>query len=133
MTQRAQEAVTAWSTVQDHFKKMGEYIDRALAIPVGVTEAEALTDKLLGIADAAKVSTRAKNRREAILKGFENETLGTYGRSAWDWLNAVTSFTSNGQEGSKVTAEARLTRNVDPNGTGFKMEQKAEAIVATLG
>ncbi|MCG8429848.1 MAG: DUF945 domain-containing protein, partial [Candidatus Omnitrophica bacterium] len=133
MASRAKEAVAAWETVQKHFQKMGEWIDRTLAIPVGVTEAEALTDQLLGIADIAKASTRAKNRREAILQGFENNDLGTYGKSAWDWLNAVTSFTSNGVEGSKVTAEARLTRNVDPNGTGFKMEQKAEAIVAALG
>jgi len=130
MQTRAKDTVNAWEKVQNHFKKMAERITVLSDIPMDSVAALGLTRDLLDV--AGDPSTRTQNRIDAIMGGFDNATLGTRGETAWDWLNAVTSFTSNGQKGSKVSVLDRTIRNVDPNGTGFKLEQKAESILAKL-
>jgi hypothetical protein len=124
--------VQAWQNVQDHIRTLADKINVWNGVSLKSRDAEELTDKLLGIKKLDDASTQKRNNRDAILAAFNNGQIGTYGRTAWDWLNGVTYFTSNGREGSKVSAVDRMVRNIEPTGTGFKLEQSAERLLAEL-
>lgn len=138
MGQRAKDAVNAWTAVQNHIKELADKINTWSSVKVSAKDAAAMTDKLLGIPDLSKASTRAKNRREAILQGFNMPQFGTRGETAYDWLNAVTFVNSspfaeiNSAKNSKVSGIDRTIRNLDPNGSGFKVEQNAEKVLASM-
>jgi len=122
--------VQAWQNVQKHIQKLSEKINVWNGVNLAYKDAEDLTNRLLGIKNPEEVSTRKKNVRDMILSGFNNAKIGTRGRTAWDWLNGVTSYTSNGMPESKVTDIDRMVRNIEPTGTGFKLEQEAEKLLA---
>lgn len=124
--------VRAWQNVQNHIKTLSERINVWSGVNLAFKDAEDLTNKLLKIKDLNETSTRTKNVREAILAGFRNPKIGTNGRTAWDWLNGVTNYISNGLDGSKVSDIDRMVRNIEPTGTGFKLEQEAEKLLAVL-
>jgi hypothetical protein len=136
MALRAKEAVSAWDKVKEHIKELSDRINVWNSIPLQVKDAENLTNQLLGIKDAEDASTRSKNRRDAIVAAFSMPKMGTFGRTAYDWLNAVTFVNSSPfaeiNKKSKVSSIDRAVRTFDPNGTGFKLEQDAEALLAEL-
>lgn len=130
--ERFKDAVARWEDAQNQIRKLAERIERLSAVKISVADATKLADDLLGIrADADKLSTNKENKKDAILASFNNPKLGTYGANAWDFMNAVTYLTSNGP-GSKVQGIKRVVRNIEPNGTGFKLESEALALVETL-
>lgn len=138
MAQRAKDAVNAWSKVQKHIADLAERINVWSSAKITAKDAAMLTDKLLGITDLEKASTRAKNRRDAILSGFNLPQFGTNGATAYDWINAVTFINSsplapiNSPKNSKVSGVDRAVRTLDPNGSGFKLEQDAEKVLAAM-
>lgn len=138
MCQRASDAVAAWDTVKKHIADLSERINVWSSVKVDAKQAAAMTDKLLGIVDLSKASTRSKNRRDAILAGFNMPNFGTRGETAYDWLNGVTFANSsplaaiNSVKNSKVSGVDRMIRNLDPNGSGFKVEQNAERVLAAM-
>ena len=138
MAKRAKEALEAWDEVQDYVKKLSARIDLWSNKPVTYAQAETLTETLLDITwlDDPKLSTRKKNTREAILQGFNMPNYGTFGATLYDWMNAVTfinsSPNSNSIKKSKVSAVDRLIRIIDPNGSGYKLEAKAERLAAAF-
>ena len=134
MAKRTQEAVAAWEQVQEHIRQLSERINVWNDATIQFSDAEHLTDSLLGITKLEDASTRKKNTREAILSAFSMPQYGTFGRTAYDWLNGVTFVNSSPHaetvQKSKVGTIERTVRNMDPNGTGFKLEQKAEKVLA---
>ena len=136
MVERSQQAVAAWSKVQDHIAGLADRINNWQSVPVSSTQAENLTDRLLGIAKLENASPQKKNRRAAILSGFNMPSMGTNGKTAWDWLNGVTYVNSSpnaeANKKSKVSAVERAVRVTDTNGTGFKLEQQAEKVLANF-
>jgi len=133
MKTRAVEAVAAWDKVQEHISELSKRINVWADANITFADAEHLTDQLLGIKKLDDASTRKKNTREGILAAFAMPEFGTYGRTAYDWINGVT-FTNSSPNSmmvqkSKVESIDRTVRNIDPNGTGFKLEQQAEKIL----
>lgn len=136
MAKRTQEAIAAWEKVQEHIAELARRVNVWNSAPLQFADAEHLTDQLLGITTLDKASTRKKNTREAILRAFSMPQFGTFGRTAYDWINGVTFVNSSPNadnvKASKVTAIDRAVRNIDPNGTGFKLEQDAERVLAAF-
>lgn len=136
MVARAKDAIAAWSAVQDHIKKLAEKINVWSAIPLQNADVLELSNRLVGITDEDDASTRAKNRRDAIVAAYNMPKFGTYGRTAYDWLNGVTFVNSSPlaeiNAKSKVSAIDRAIRTMDTNGTGFAFELKAEELLAEL-
>lgn len=133
MVERSQQAVAAWAKVQEHIAGLAERINDWKSVPVSVSQAESLTDRLLGIGKLDDASAQKKNRRTQILGAFDMPAMGTNGATAYDWLNGVT-FTNSSPHSetnrkSKVGAVERAVRVTDPNGTGFKLEQRAERVL----
>jgi len=138
MAQRAKDAVAAWQKVQKHIADLSERINVWSGVQLAQKDAENLTEKLLGITDLEKASTRAKNRRDAILAAYSMPSMGTNGRTAWDWINGVTFVNSspmaaiNSPKASKVSGVDRAIRTLDTNGSGFKLEADAEKVLANF-
>jgi hypothetical protein len=130
--QRFSDAVKRWEDAKIQIRKLSERIEKLSAVKLSASDAEKLADDLLDIrADDEKASTNKQNKKDAILSSFNNPKLGTFGANAWDFMNAVTYLTSNGP-GSKVQGVDRVVRNIEPNGTGFKLESEALSLVETL-
>lgn len=133
MAQRAKDAVSAWEKAQEHIRKLSDRINVLQGVSLSFTQAEKLTDRLLDIRDIEKASTRAKNRRSAILAGFSMPQYGTFGRTAWDWMNGVTFINSSpfaeANKASKVSGVDRVVRTLDVNGSGFKLESMANDMI----
>jgi len=136
MAQRVSDAVAAWDKVKEHIAALAARVNIWSGSPITFADAGKLTDSLLGISDLDTASGRKKNMREAILSAFSMPQFGTYGKTGYDWINGVTFVNSspNSQivKKSKVDAIDRTVRNMDPNGTGFKVEQKAEKILTSF-
>lgn len=136
MAQRTKDAIAAWEKVQDHIRILSEKVNRWQNMPFQAIDAKELTNKLLDITNDDDSSTRSVNKRDAIVSAFNMPNFGTYGKNAYDWLNAVTFVNSSPfadiNAKSKVGAIERAVRNMDPNGTGFALEARAEGLLATL-
>jgi hypothetical protein len=136
MAERAQEAISAWEKVQEHISKISEKITVWSDSKLQTVDAEQLTDVLLGINPAKELKGRKKNVREAILAAYDMPQFGTNGQTGFDWINAVTFVNSSPNsslvQGSKVAAVDRAIRNMNVNGTGFKLEQRAEKVLANF-
>jgi hypothetical protein len=136
MCQRTKDAVAAWEKVREHIRVLSEKVNVWKGIPLQFSDAKELTHKLLGVTDEEDASQRTINRRDAILAAFSMPQFGTFGRDAYDWLNGVTFVNSSPlaevNKKSKVSAIDRTVRNIDPTGTGFALERKAQEILAEL-
>jgi len=136
MAQRTKDAVEAWKKVQEHIRVLAEKVNVWQGIPLQFSDAKELTNKLLGVKDEEDASQRTLNRRDAILSAFSMPQFGTFGRNAYDWINGVTFVNSSPNaetnKSSKVSAIDRTVRNIDPTGTGFKLEFEAEELLAEL-
>lgn len=136
MATRTKDAVAAWEQAREYIRTLADRIAVMKAAKITKADAANLTAKLLGIEGDKEedISSRSKNRRDAILAGFNMPGFGTFGVSAYDWLNAVTFVNSSPlatiNKKSKVDAVDRLVRNVTTNGTGFKMEADANSVLA---
>jgi hypothetical protein len=138
MRDRAKLKIQAWENLQTHVRTLAQRIDVLKSVPLGFKDAENLTEKLLGI-DGVPVEDRSKrseNRKDAILAGFKFPQFGTFGESAYDWLNAVTFDTSSPfapqNQKSKVSGMDRMLRNIDSTGVGYGIEAKANSLLETL-
>lgn len=136
MAQRTKDAVAAWERVQEHIRVLAEKVNVWKGVPLTFSDAKELTNKLVGITDEEEASTRKVNQRDAIVAAWSMPQFGTFGQNAYDWLNAVTFINSSPEaetnKKSKVSLIDRTVRNVDPNGTGFALEAKAESLLAEL-
>jgi len=136
MAERTQDAIAAWDKVQSHIADLAARVNVWNAAPLTFADAEHLTDQLLGVTKLEDASTRKKNTRDAILAAFSMPQFGTYGRTGYDWINGVTFINSSPNadsvKASKVSTIDRAVRNMDPNGTGFKLEQKAEKVLSAF-
>lgn len=134
MASRAKDAVAAWEKARQHIATLSDRIQKLTAAKLGFADAKELANRLLDISSDDKASTKAKNRRDAILAAYSMPQFGTRGESAWDFVNAVTFVNSSPladiNKASKVSSLDRLVRNVNTNGTGFKFEARAEQLVA---
>jgi len=134
MNLRLTEAVAAWEQARTHIERLAEKVGVWQAKGMSKGEATDITNRLLGIAKDEDASTRSVNKRDAIVAAFSMPAAGTFGRSAWDWINAVTFVNSSPladiNKKSKVDATDRLVRTTTVNGTGFKAEAEAENLLA---
>jgi hypothetical protein len=136
--QRFAFQVEQWDNLQDHVKRLADRIEVFSSVPLDDSGALALTDRLLGLdgKPISSASTNAKNKRDAIMAGFDSLDMGTQGKSLWDWNNAVTSFLSSPRAEniikSKVSALDRMVRNVSPDGSGAKVERLASKLSLEL-
>ena len=133
MLKRAKESAQAWQTAQNYLTDLNAKIQGWQDYVLGEGVANDLTRSLLGITDMEKASKRALKRYDAIISAFNMPQFGTYGLTAYDWYNAVTFVNSSPNsetvQNSKVSPVARMIRNTDPNGSGYKLELKAENIL----
>lgn len=136
MAQRVSDAVAAWDKVTEHISALAKRVNIWNGSPITFGDAEHLTNQLLGISKVEDASGRKKNVREAILSAFSMPQFGTNGKTAYDWINGVTFVNSSPHsqvvKKSKIDTIDRTVRNIDPNGTGFKVEQKAEKVLASF-
>lgn len=136
MRTRAADAVAAWEKVQEHIAVLSKRVNVWADSPLTFADAGHLTDQLLEIGKLDEASGNKKNRREAILDAFSMPEFGTNGQTAYDWINGVTFVNSSPNaevnKKSKVSAVDRAVRNMDANGSGFKVEQKAEKILTSF-
>lgn len=136
MAERTQDAIAAWDKVQQHIADLAERVNVWNSAPITFADAEHLTDQLLDIRPGQEASTRKMNTRDAILAAFSMPQFGTFGRTGYDWINGVTFINSSPNadsvKASKVSTIDRAVRNMDPNGTGFKLEQKAEKVLSAF-
>jgi len=136
MGERVKLAKNAWKTAQEHIKILAAKVNAWSETPVSNAQAVKLTNTLLRIKDIEEASSRTRNKQEAILNGFDMPQFGTYGATLYDWINAVTFYTSSLNSDvvkkSKVKTVDRIIRNVDPQGTGFKMEDAAQKLAASF-
>jgi hypothetical protein len=134
MAERVKEAVAAWEQAKNHIARLAEKVGVWQAKGMSKGEAVSITNRFLDITDEEDASTRSVNKRDAIVAAFEMPAAGTFGRSAWDWINAVTFVNSSPlaelNKKSKVDAVDRIVRTTTVNGTGFKDEAKAENLLA---
>lgn len=136
MRERSKLAIQTWQRLKEHVSKLAEKVNVWKDAPITLGDATMLTERLLGIEGKKPedISSQAENRKEAILAGFNVPKFGTYGASAYDWLNAVTFDTSSPfsprNVKSKVGALERVVRNVSATGSGFAFEGKAEEVLA---
>jgi hypothetical protein len=138
MQERIKTAIETWDNFKKKLRRLADHINIWNGMPIQLPDARELTDRLLeiqGIPEGA-ISGRSKNKRDAILAAFNRPDIGTHGRSAYDWLNAVT-FTvsspdSSTNRESKTPAGDRIIRSVDPLGSGFEMERDARKLVDSL-
>jgi hypothetical protein len=135
MAKRVAKAKAAWTQADKYIAGLAQRINAWNAQPLTVVQAGALTDTLLGIKPGAdltnreEVSKQAANKRDAIVRGFSMPQFGTNGATLGDWVNGFTFWNSspNSESVSKsqVASVDRMIRNVDPNGSGYKLEAKA--------
>jgi len=134
MAERVKDAVAAWEQAKAHIARLAEKVALWQSVPMAPMQANALAKRLVGIDDEEEASTRSVNKRDAIMAAFNMPNAGTFGKTAWDWINAVTFVNSSPMaeinKKSKVDATDRLVRNTTVNGTGFKAEAEAEEILA---
>lgn len=134
MAERIKDAVAAWEQAKAHIARLAEKVALWQSVSMDKMQATAVTNRLLDITDEEDASTRAKNKRDAIVAAFNMPSVGTDGRTAWDWINAVTFINSSPladiNKKSKVDAVERIVRTTTVNGTGFKAEAEAEEILA---
>lgn len=134
MAERVKDAVAAWEQAKTHIARLAEKVGVWQAKGMTKGEATSLANRFLDITDEEDASTRSVNKRDAIVAAFEMPAAGTFGRSAWDWMNAVTFVNSSPFAGinkkSKVDAVDRIVRTTTVNGTGFKDEARAENLLA---
>lgn len=136
MRERSKLAIQAWERLQGHVSKLAERVNVWKGSPITLADATLLTDRLLEIdgKKAEDISGQAENRRESILAGFNVPKFGTFGQTAYDWMNAVTfdnssPFSARNAK-SKVGSLERVVRNVSATGSGFAFEGKAEKVLA---
>jgi len=134
MNLRLTEAVAAWEQAKSHIARLAEKVGVWQAKGMSKDEAVSITNNFLDIADEEDTSTRLINKRDAIVAAFNMPTVGTFGKTAWDWMNAVTFVNSSPlaeiNKKSKVDAVDRIVRTTTANGTGFRDEARAENLLA---
>lgn len=134
MAERVKGAIDAWAQIRQHIDKLAERVNRWQSSPITKADARELANRLTGVVQEDKASTRTKNRRDAIVAAFDSPTYGTNGQNAWDWLNAVTFFASSpyADANRKVDPTARVLRATGENGTAVKLERKAESLIESF-
>ena len=136
MAQRVKDAKNAWVTAQDHIKLLAQKVNAWSGQRITNPQAVRLTNALLGIKAIDDASPQTVSRQESIMGGFDMPQFGTTGETLYDWINAVTFFLSspNSAAVSKSTVDpvARMIRNVNPQGSGFKLEESAQKLAALM-
>jgi len=133
MLQRTQDAVRAWEKVQEHIRVLAAKVNVWQGIPFTLSDVTTLTNQLLDIKTDDEASTRKTNQRDAIVAAWNMPAAGTYGRNAYDWMNAVTFVNSSPNaptnQKSKVTTIDRAVRTISSTGTGYAFEAKAAKLL----
>ena len=138
MKERMAFAVQNWTAAREKIAALAARVNSFQGVKLAASDAADLAEQLLGIKGKKpeSVSTRAKNKKAEILTAFRNPGAGTYGETAWDFLNAVTYVNSSpnapGFKTSRVAPVDRILRTIDPQGTGFAVERAAEKLIAGL-
>jgi len=136
MAERVKDAVAAWEQAKSHIARLAEKVGVWQSKSMSKGEAVSITNRLLAIASDEGASTRSVNKRDAIVAAFNMPSVGTFGKTAWDWINAVTFANSSPlaemNRKSKVDAVDRLVRTTTVNGTGFRDEARAEELLASF-
>ena len=92
-------AIDQWETLQKRIAEMSKRLNLLMDIPLGEKGALDILNKTLKIpvnTPDDKVGGNRRNRREAIMAEFKNESRGTFGSSAYDLYMATTAFASHG-------------------------------------
>jgi hypothetical protein len=138
MQDRIRRAVETWENAKKKIRHLADRINIWNSLPLAANDVRNLTDRLLEIEGTpeAAISSRSKNKRDAILSAFNRPDIGTHGATAYDFLNAVT-FTVSSPDSpanreSKTPAGDRIIRSIDPLGSGFEIERGARILVDSL-
>ena len=108
------EAAQNWESLGTRLEAVAERLNLFVVTPVSHAEAAVIVNDVIGIdqrAQESDISGNKRNRRDAILLEFSNETRGTFGRTAFDLYNATTAFTSHGNDLVKSTMDAASRAN----------------------
>jgi len=137
--EKFENKVQTWENLQNRLtviaKKMGLYADTTVDIPAVAREIVGIKSPEVGKTEAESNSTRKMNLLSAIIDGANMPNLGTFGRSAMDVYNSVTSFNTRGHEAvrSKLDAGQRAVRLIEGAGmSGHGLEMKTHKVLAGL-
>lgn len=114
---KSEEVPHIWTqaadAVKQHVQLLGK-LDRKVNVPDTI-------DQLLAIDDEA--TTQQKNRRDAIVAAAHDPRNGTFGKTLYDIFNAVTYYTTHGEQGkSGKTAAKRMESILDGTRGEFEGE-----------
>lgn len=76
MTGRVRDAVSAWEKAQEHIRSLSTRVNALQQVPLQLSDAKELTNRLFGIDNEEKASKRTLNRRDAVLYGFNTPKIG---------------------------------------------------------
>jgi len=129
MAERAQMAVHTFESVKEYIAGMATRMNAWQNCVVNASGIETLTDALLGIKKDDDLKGGLQNKRDAILNASDLSEFGTHGKTVADFVNAVTFYNSSPfadvNKKSQVSGVDRMIRNVAPDASGWKLEQKA--------
>lgn len=132
MGQRAQMAVQTFETVKNYIAGMADRLNSWQNCVIGADGIETMTHDLLGIKKGDDLKGGTQNKLDAILDAANLSEFGTHGNTVADFVNAVTFYNSSPfadvNKKSKVSGIDRMIRNIAPDASGWKLEQKALAL-----
>jgi phage/plasmid-like protein (TIGR03299 family) len=114
----------AWSDVIAKFRQMAE-------TRIEGEQLQKTIRKILSVAQdtpVAKLHTKTKNRMEEFTRRFNQPSLGTYGETLWDLMNAVTAVNTHDRTIKK--GKSRLNNLI--YGTGGNFELRAFRILDAM-
>lgn len=118
-----QIAVDRWQKLKDGIRKLSKRMEIFADTKMNAKEALSALRTIYGVKDSEDPSTRTQNEITFALQEFSNPNRGTFGRSAADLFNAITSTnTRYAPASSKESANQRMSTILDANGSRFKLE-----------
>lgn len=121
--QNYQWAIDRWQKLKLSIKKLSQRMEIFADTKVSVRDAEEIFHKLYEVKAGDKIAARTNNELQFAMTEFANPRRGTYGRSAADIFNAITSTnTRYASKGSKESDTKRLASIYDANGSRHKLE-----------
>jgi phage/plasmid-like protein (TIGR03299 family) len=120
---KAKEIVEAVGASLTRFQNVEANVRRLLATPFTMKQMLGVADRLYPVAEGAEVPTKTGNARDAIVNLFGNGQ-GTFGRSAWDAVNAITEWNTHhrpvrGDENKELARLRATWMGLDQTRSGY--------------
>ncbi len=121
---KAKQMASAVEASLNRFQLVEATVRRFLATPFSAKQMERVAARLYPVPDGSDVPTKTANAREA-LQGLFRAGQGTFGRTAWDAVNAVTEWNTHhrpvrGDENKELARLRATWLGLDQTRPGFE-------------